>query len=54
MSMLHVMGGGRASSIYRHPVKGSHLWVYLESCIPDIPYRAISGMPGLPDIPVQK
>ena len=49
--MLHVVGGGRASSLYRHPVRESRIWVYREPCIPDIPLGAISCIPGIPGIP---
>ena len=31
--------------------KGSRRRLYREPCILDIPYRAISGIPGLPGIP---
>ena len=31
--------------------KGSRRGLYREPCIPDIPYRVISSMAGLPDIP---
>lgn len=27
------------------------MWLYRGPCIPDIPYRATSGMPGLPGMP---
>ena len=48
--MLHVMDGGRASPIPTSG-KGSRRGLYREPCIPDIPYRAISSIPGLPSIP---
>ena len=49
--MLHVMDGGRASSLYQHPVKGSRIWGYREPYIPDIPYRDIPDIPGISGIP---
>jgi hypothetical protein len=49
LSMLHVMGGGRASSLCQHPVRVSRIiWIYREPSVPDIPCGAISGIPGLP------
>jgi hypothetical protein len=51
VSMLYVLGGGSPSSLYRHPVRESRIWVYREPCIPDIPEGAISGIPVIPGIP---
>ena len=33
VSILHVMGGGKASSLYRHPERVSRIWVYREPCV---------------------
>ena len=45
-----MVDGGRASPLYRHPVREA-VGLYREPCIPDIPYRAISRIPGIPVIP---
>ena len=62
--MLHMMDGGRASPLYRHPVRKAEEGYTVNRVpstdipqrvhgyrIPDLPYRAISGIPGISGIP---
>ena len=44
--MLHVMGGGRASSLYRHPVRESRIWGTVYTGYPLRGYIGYTGYTG--------
>ena len=49
--MLHVMDGGRASPLYRHPVRKAVEGYTVNRVYRISRYRAISSIPGIPGIP---